>query len=143
MKTQLTESVKIKILFTALLLIFISACSLAQNISTQGVQWCTFNEDLELWQDCFVNDNKSSLITINEAQTVITQTTEDNRSTYYVVAKEITVNKENQKVWHYTINSDLGQLYEMYINPTDRTVKAVYTKDNVIEGTTFLIKAIY
>jgi hypothetical protein len=128
---------------TFLLLIFISACTYSQNISTEGAQWCTWDNDLELWRDCFVNDTKSSLITINETQTVITQTTEDNRSTYYVVAKEIIINKENQKVWHYTINSDLGQLYEMYINPTDRIVKAIYTKDNVIKGTTFYIKAIY
>jgi hypothetical protein len=128
---------------TFLLLIFISACTYSQNISTEGAQWCTWDNDLELWKDCFVNDNKSSLITINETQTVIIQTTEDNRSTYYVVAKEIIINKENQKVWHYTINSDLGQLYEMYINPTDRIVKAIYTKDNVIKGTTFYIKAIY
>ena len=128
---------------TFLLLIFISACTYSQNISTEGAQWCTWDNDLELWRDCFVNDTKSSLITINETQTVITQTTEDNRSTYYINTSEVLTNDKQEKIWRYDVTSDLGHSYTLLINPTNRTVKAVYIKDGVTQGTTFYIKAIY
>jgi hypothetical protein len=128
---------------TFLLLIFISACTYSQNISTEGVQWCTWDNDLELWRDCTVDYNKPSLIIINKDQTVITQTTEDNRSTYYINTREVLTNDKQEKIWRYDINSDLGQSYTLFINPITKTVRAVYIRDGVTQGTTFYIKAIY
>lgn len=132
---------KIKLL--TILFSIILTNTFSQSITTEIAQYCDYDTTLDLWKDCTMDYNHTSLFVINEQETMITHTTIDNKSTYYITNKTVELNEKKEKIWMYTVNSDLGKQYIIKINPIARTILCVYSVDNEIKGTTFTIKSIF
>jgi hypothetical protein len=80
---------------------------------------------------------------INDQQTMITHTTEDNKSIYYVESTSIVYNDLKEKEWVYNLTSNTGTKYIMKVNPTSRLIFCVYTIEGEIKETIFMIKSIF
>jgi hypothetical protein len=115
----------------------------SQSISTKMAQYCDWDSTTKQWKDCSTDNNYNSLMVINDQQTMITHTTEDNKSIYYVESTSIVYNDLKEKEWVYNLTSDTGTKYIMKVNPTSRLIFCVYTIEGEIKETIFMIKSIF
>ena len=115
----------------------------SQSISTEVIQYCDWDTNTKEWKDCTFDYKHTSLMVINEQETMITHTTLDNKSVYYIESKSITYNNSNEKEWIYDVISDTGTKYVVKINPTSRVIFCIYKIDNEIKETILLIKSIF
>jgi hypothetical protein len=115
----------------------------SQSISTKMAQYCDWDSATKQWKDCSTDNNYNSLMVINDQQTMITHTTEDNKSIYYVESTSIVYNDLKEKEWVYNLTSDTGTKYIMKVNPTSRLIFCVYTIEGEIKETIFMIKSIF
>jgi hypothetical protein len=130
-------------LLLILLAIFLTNNINSQSISTSIAQYCDWDSSTKEWKDCTTDNDYNSLIVINDQQTMITHTTSDNKSVYYIESKSIIINDEKERVWIYNVVSDTGTKYLMKINPTSRFIFCVYTVENEVKETIFGIKSIF
>lgn len=133
---------KIKLLLI-LLAITLTNNIISQSISTEGIQYCDWDSTTKQWKDCITDDKHISLMIINNQETVITHTTIDNKSVYYIEDKTITINDEKERVWVYNVVSDTGNKYIVKVNPTSRLIFCIYTVENETKETILLIKSIF
>ena len=115
----------------------------SQSISTKMAQYCDWDSTTKQWKDCSTDNNYNSLMVINDQQTMITHTTEDNKSIYYVESTSIVYNDLKEKEWVYNLTSDTGTKYIIKVNPTSRLIFCVYTIEGEIKETIFMIKSIF
>ena len=136
-----------KLIKSKLLLIILSIALTntinSQSISTEGVQYCVYDEETKSWKDCTTDGKHTSLMVFNDQETMITHTTLDNKSVYYIEDKSIIINDEKEKVWVYNVVSDTGNKYVIKVNPTSRFIFCIYKIENETNETIFSIKSIF
>jgi hypothetical protein len=115
----------------------------SQSISTEGIQYCVYDEATKSWKDCTTDAKHTSLMVINEQETIITHNTVDNKSVYYIEDKSNILNDEKEKVWVYNVVSDTGNKYIVKFNPTSRLIYCIYKIENETNETIFSIKTIF
>jgi hypothetical protein len=133
---------QIKLLLILLAIILTNNIN-SQSISTSIAQYCDWDSNTKEWKDCTTDNDYNSLIVINDQQTMITHTTSDNKSVYYVESKSIVYNDLKEKEWVYNLISDTGTKYIMKVNPVSRRIFCVYTVENEVKETIFVIKSIF
>ncbi len=139
------KSIALKIILITISLIFIQNLAKAQlNISTEGAEYQKYDTKTKDWINDGEDTNKVTLLEINEDATVMKHTTNTGKSTYYVKSFQKHVNSANQDVFNYTVMSDTGNSYDLFINPTDKTFKCIYSDDNgKLMCVVFFIKRIF
>lgn len=88
-------------------------------------EYCTWNEYTEEFGDC-EGFEESSLFVMNENETMITHTTENGKSTYYVNDKRYDSKNE---VWFYYVTSDVGNKYLYVFDPDNNEIRVVVLSD--------------
>lgn len=141
-KPNMKKLIKCKLLLIVLSIALTNNIK-SQSISTEGVQYCVYDEATKSWKDCTTDSKHTSLMVINDQQTMITHTTVDNKTVYYIEDETIIFNDEKEKVWAFNVVSDTGNKYIIKFNPTSRLVFCVYKTDNEVKETIFLIKSIF
>ena len=141
-KPNMKKLIKCKLLIIVLSIALTNNIN-SQSISTEGVQYCVYDEDTKSWEDCTTDSKHNSLMVFNDQETMITHTTLDNKSVYYIEDKSIIINDEKEKVWVYNVVSDTGNKYTIKVNPTSRLIFCIYKIENETNETIFSIKSIF
>jgi len=129
-----------KLLFTTLIFLNVSLFSYAQtSFSCTHRSICTWNDVTKKYDNCSGYD-ENSLFAMNKAETMFTHTIESLTSTYYVKSKKY---DEDDRVWEYTVTSDVGNQYLYIFDPKNYQVRAVYTRDNETKMVVFTVKSVF
>ncbi len=122
------------------LLILISSCAGAQtSFSCYHREDCGWNEVNQKFDICEGRD-EYSLFYINEQETIITHTTYEQKSAYYVDGKEY---NDSKKLWMYEVTSDVGNKYIFAFDPRNAEVRCVFKKDEETFLVRFYVKAVF
>lgn len=114
-------------------------CKAQTSFSCTERSTCLLDEDLNV-VDC-INSEEASLFVFNDAETMITHTTDKGKTTYFVHDKEF---NSNYDTFIYEVTSDTGNEYLFYIDPDDKSIHVFYSdEDDDIWVVSFKVKAIF
>mgnify|MGYP001209334983 CR=1 FL=1 len=114
--------------FIAITLIVFSLYLKAQvSFSCYYRETCEWNNQKKTFDNC-KGYEESSLFVMNKTETMFTHTTEDMKSTYYVDKKTY---DEDNKVWLYTVTSDIGNKYLFAFDPKNKEIRALVLDSNM------------
>ncbi len=107
------------------------------SCSSKGIAY--WNQIINNWErDTFFEE--SSLFVVNRMESMITHTTETQKSVYYVQSK--IYDKENSRI-DFEVTSDLGNRYTFIFHDRNVSVQIFFIKDEISILQTFLIKAVF
>jgi hypothetical protein len=124
-----------------LVLAIISSVSLhAQtSYSCYYQEYCEWNSQTKKFENC-KGTKESSLFEMNEKETMFTHTTESLQSAYYVKSKKY--DAEN-KVWLYTVKSDVGNTYIYIFDAVNKEIRILITSGEQFNMVRFYVKSIF
>lgn len=126
-----------KLFFLAIALCAMMTARSQTSFSCTERATCLLNDNKEVI-DC-VNREEASLFVINSSETMITHTTEDIKTTYYVKEREVDENSVT-----YTVKSDTGKDYILHFDTSDMTILAIYSdEDDDVWAVQFKVKATF
>jgi hypothetical protein len=102
-------------------------------------EYCQWNSETKKFENC-EGSKESSLFEMNEKETMFTHTTESLQSSYYVKSKKY--DAEN-KVWLYTVKSDVGNSYVYVFDAESKQIKVLITSGDEIKMVRFYVKSIF
>jgi hypothetical protein len=102
-------------------------------------QYCDWDSVLQQYSNCNGYDD-NSLFVINKNETMFHHTTESLSSSYYVQGKEYDSKNE---LYIYDVVSDVGNKYHYMFDPTNKQVRATYTRDGKVILIIFTVKAVF
>ncbi len=127
-----------------LLLLLISKLSISQiNISTIGIEYCTFNADSMMWDNCKINTQSVGTFVINKEATIIEHTSSIGISFYYIKSFKTDI-IDDKKILSYKLESDTGHFYDLYLDIDSNIVSCIYlSSDDNINKVVYHIKRFY
>ena len=111
---------KLRLLSLSLLLLAASLTKAQTHVSTSYKQTCYWVPSTKLFDKCGTNDEFSSMFVINADQTIITHTTNDIKSSYYVNSKDYMT---ECNCYTYSVTSDVGNKYTFFFDYGKSAIK--------------------
>ena len=115
-----------------ILFIFSTYLSQAQiSWSTSDNGTCYWDNNLKEWNNCSNKKEYNSLFTFNKDVTMITHTTSELKSVYYI--KSIENNQEDSEdlLFKYEVVSDVGNEYLMYFDLSNEQIRILSIKGEI------------
>lgn len=126
-----------KLLFLAIAFCAMMTAQGQTSFSCTERATCLLDDNMEVI-DC-IHREEASLFVINSAETMITHTTDETKTTYYVKARDV-----EDDTFTYTVKSDTGNDYIFHFDTSDMTVMALYTDEDAdVWAVRFKVKAIF
>jgi len=126
---------KLRLLSLSLLLLACSLTKAQTYVSTSNKQTCYWVTSSKLFDKCGTNDEFSSMFVINADQTIITHTTNDIKSSYYVNSKDYMT---ECNCYTYSVTSDVGNKYTFFMDFDKNAVK-ILSSGHTDESDDYLI----
>lgn len=123
--------------FAALIITF--GANAQKSFSCYYREYCAWNSTTQVFEKC-EGSEESSLFEWNESMTMFTHTISSLKSTYYLKSKRY--DSEN-KVWIYTVTSDVGNNYIYVFDEVLKEVKVLITSGSEIKMARFYVKSIF
>ena len=111
---------KMFFLFSLFFFPFVSSAQVSW--STSDKYTCYWDSDKTEWNNCSDVVEYNSLFFVNKGETMITHTTQDLKSTYYVKSYEHTQEDLDNLLFKYGVVSDVGNEYSMFFDGKNKRI---------------------
>tara|TARA_B100001113_G_scaffold333461_1_gene311332 strand:+ start:539 stop:940 length:402 start_codon:yes stop_codon:yes gene_type:complete len=119
----------VKSFYLFILFIFSTYLSHAQiSWSTSDSGTCYWDNNQKEWTNCSNKKEFNSLFTFNKDVTMITHTTSELKSVYYIKSIE---NNEEDLLFKYEVISDVGNEYLMYFDLSNEQIRILSFKGEI------------